>query len=68
MDPNALALDPHIDSDAMYEELSSVGDMEIADLWAHGVTFKADMPKWVVIHPNLLNFYDNLAAATDELD
>ena len=44
MDPNALALDPHIDSSAMYEELSSVGDMEIADLWAHGVTFKADMP------------------------
>ena len=37
-------------------------------MWASGVSFKAVMPLWIVIHPNLLNLYDqpDLAAAEFE--
>eukprot|EP00966_Prymnesium_polylepis_P238183 5508289-Prymnesium_polylepis.1 len=68
LDPNELALDPHYDAEALATEMAAAGDAEIADQWSRGVTFKAEMPHWVVIHPNLLNFWDNLDPATDELD
>ena len=70
LDPSALAIEPHFDREALRAELESeaAGDAEIAEQWCNGVTFQADMPPWVVIHPNLLNFWDNVEAATDELD
>ena len=70
LDPNVLATAPQFDRDMLDCELSNglVGDKELHDLWVNGVTFKANMPPMVVIHPNLLNFWDNVESVTDELD
>ena len=71
LDPNALAFVADGNHEALarrWELLSPHGDEEVALMWSAGVHFKTGMPPYVGIHPNLLNFWDDVEAVTEELE
>ena len=68
MDPSAMAGQPHVNGAELRRQFAGLADEEIVDLWADGVVFKAEMPFWVVVHPNLLNMWEHVESVTDELE